>query len=118
MAGDSLSGPALVSPVLDLAVPPLSKSPNNLNISLGPKLSIRSSCGSALASDPANNLDSSEYLWGPVSPSVQEKIDQLKQQSSGSKFFDMTQLDQKRKPDGSPESDLSRREKKILRSAE
>ena len=58
-------------------------------------------------------------MWGPVSPSVQEKIDQLQQQSSGSKFFNMSPLDSKRKSEGSPEdSALSRKEKKILKSEE
>ena len=52
----------------------------------------------------------------PVSPSVQQKIDILEQQSSDSKFLGMTLLENKRKSEGSPEADLTRNEKKIQKS--
>ena len=88
-----------------------------VNFNLGPKLIIPSNS----VSDTGLDTDSlaTEYVWGPVSPSVQEKIDQLQQQSSGSKFSNMSPLDSKRKSEGSPEdSALSRKEKKILKSEE
>ena len=93
----------------DSGIPPAS----SVNLNLGSKLKIRSSSVSS-------QLDSvsTEYVWGPVSPSVQEKIDTLQQQSSKSKFSNMTPLE-KRKSDGSPEAAaLSRRDKKIMKSAE
>ena len=52
----------------------------------------------------------------PVSPSVQEKIDLLEQQNPDSKFPGMTPLESKRKSEGSPEADLSRKDKKIQKS--
>ena len=96
--------------------PSAAKSGNSLP---DPKVVIRSS--SVSGTDTGLDVESlaTEYVWGPVSPSVQEKIDQLQQQSSGSKFFNMTPLDTKRKSEGSPEdAALSRKEKKILKSEE
>ena len=83
-----------------------------------PKITICSS--SVSGTDTGLDVESlaTEDVWGPVSPSVQKKIDQLQQQSSGSKFFNMTPLDTKRKSEGSPENAMSRREKKILKSEE
>ena len=52
----------------------------------------------------------------PVSPSIEEKIDILEQHNSDSKFLGMTLLENKRKSEGSPEADLSRKEKKIQKS--
>ena len=52
----------------------------------------------------------------PVSPSVQEKIDLLEQQNPDSKFPGMTPLESKRKSEGSPEADLTRKDKKIQKS--
>ena len=59
-------------------------------------------------------------MFGPVSPGVQEKISNLEKQSEGSKFFNMTPLINKRKKsECSPDnSDLSKKERKLLKSEE
>ena len=60
-----------------------------------------------------------DFVWGPISPNVQEKIDILEQQGAGSKFFNMTPLGNKRKSDGSPEiKALSKKGKKQQKSEE
>ena len=88
---------------------PISASSDSAHPSMGSKLEINCS-GSGLPS----RLDPPSVP--PVSPSVQEKIDILEQQSTDSKFLGMTALENKRKSEGSPEADLSRKEKKMQKS--
>ena len=68
--------------------------------------------------DQFKDADHSQYVFGPVSPGVQEKISSIEKQSEGSKFFNMTPLLNKRKdPEFSPDSnDLSKKERKLLKS--
>ena len=61
-----------------------------------------------------NNLDK-DFVFGPPSPGVQEKIDVLEKQKSSSKLL-VTPLPTKRKSESSPEK--SSKEKKLIRSAE
>ena len=61
----------------------------------------------------------SQFVFPPSSPGVEEHISEFEQKNAGTKLSDMTPLDNKRKPEGSPEnSELSRKEKKLLKSAE
>ena len=97
-------------------------SSNAANLKLGPNLTLRSSSVSDLAISPSRKTDSDfvfkDLTFGPVSPGIQDKISLIEQQSAGSKFFNMTPLENKRKSEFSPETDLSKKEKKILRSEE
>ena len=61
-----------------------------------------------------DNLDK-DFVFGPPSPGVQEKIDLLEKQKCISKLI-VTPLPGKRKSERSPE--LSSKEKKLMRSAE
>ena len=107
------------NPVNVLAIP-------NLNIphpkipDLGQPLVARIPGNSDLVSDSANPEDNpfTDFVFGPPSPGVQEKIDLLEKHSTGSKLI-ITTLPSKRKSEGSPEmSRISNKEKKILKSAE
>ena len=97
------------------ALSPLSLSPN-------PELIIRSSSvpGSSRNSSSIESESMADFVWGPISPNVQEKIELLQQQqSAGSKFTNMTQLENKRKSESSPEAKtLSKKGKKHKKSEE
>ena len=56
----------------------------------------------------------------PTSPKVQEKIDQIEKQTSSNSLTDSDSSSRvdKRKSESSPESELSRKEKKVLREEE
>ena len=59
-----------------------------------------------------------QFVFGPASPGVKEHVSEIEKKGADSKFSDMTQLDKKRKNEGSPESlEKSRKEKKILKTA-
>ena len=61
----------------------------------------------------------SQFVFPSSSPGVKEHILEFEQKNAGTKLSDMTPLDNKRKPEGSPEnSELSRKEKKLLKSSE
>ena len=93
----------------------------NQSLSLNPKLIIRSSSvpGSCRNSSSMETESLTDFVWGPISPNVQEKIDILEQQGAGSKFFNMTPLENKRKSESSPEiKALSKKGKKQQKSEE
>ena len=83
------------------------------SLDLGKTLTPRSS-------DQFEDADHSQYVFGPVSPSVLEKISNLEKQSVDSKFFNMTPLINKRKRSecSLETSDLSKKERKLLKSEE
>ena len=65
------------------------------------------------------NIESQFEFDPPASPSVQDQVWDFERRNDASNFPDMTQLEKKRKSDESPEaSKLSRKEKKLLKSAE
>ena len=63
-----------------------------------------------------------EFLFNesPKSPSVQETISQIEKQTSSTSGSDLASMSRhdKRKPEASPETELSRKEKKMLKGEE
>ena len=107
---------SILAPSLEI---PLSYStPSCLSLDLGKPLTLLPP-GTPAPTSSGSSLEDSlekEFEFSSVSPGLQDKINRL-EQSSGSKFF-VTPVN-KRKSEGSPENlELSRKEKKIQRSAE
>ena len=97
--------PAQESPVIEITSDTANPEPPNLGNTLLLKLTqITLNSGSV----------------SPTSPKVQEKIDQIEKQTSSNSLTDSDSSSRvdKRKSESSPESELSRKEKKVLREEE